>query len=180
MASFASSYIKTTSAQATRSADSASMTGTNFSEWYRADEGTVYAEWGRDVTLPSGQSKRIWSIDDGTTSNRIRVWENSTTAVAADYRNSGTYYSNETSGTPPTAGTTAKAAYGFSPTGGGFTVGGASPDTFSSLTPVVVDRITFGNEGASDNSYVLSGTIKKLAYYPARLTNAQLQALTEG
>jgi hypothetical protein len=39
---FPTSYIKTEASQVTRSADSASMTGTNFSEWYRQDEGTVY------------------------------------------------------------------------------------------------------------------------------------------
>jgi hypothetical protein len=37
---FPTSYIPTVASQVTRSADSASMTGTNFSDWYRADEGT--------------------------------------------------------------------------------------------------------------------------------------------
>jgi hypothetical protein len=41
---FPTSYISTSASQVTRSADSASMTGANFSEWYRQDEGTLYAE----------------------------------------------------------------------------------------------------------------------------------------
>jgi hypothetical protein len=36
---FPTSYIPTVASQVTRAADSASMTGTNFSDWYRADEG---------------------------------------------------------------------------------------------------------------------------------------------
>jgi hypothetical protein len=41
---FPTSYIKTEASQVTRSADSASMTGANFSDWYRQDEGTLYTE----------------------------------------------------------------------------------------------------------------------------------------
>ena len=37
--SFPTSYIKTSGASATRSADNASITGENFSSWYRQDEG---------------------------------------------------------------------------------------------------------------------------------------------
>jgi hypothetical protein len=37
---FATSYIPTEASQVTRSADVASMTGTNFSDWYNATEGT--------------------------------------------------------------------------------------------------------------------------------------------
>jgi hypothetical protein len=40
---FPTSYIPTTSATVTRAADVASITGSNFSSWYRQDEGTVFA-----------------------------------------------------------------------------------------------------------------------------------------
>ena len=42
--SFPTSYIKTSGASATRSADNASITGENFSSWYRQDEGSLYSE----------------------------------------------------------------------------------------------------------------------------------------
>jgi hypothetical protein len=41
--SFPTSYIPTTDATATRAADVASISGSNFSSWYRQDEGTVFA-----------------------------------------------------------------------------------------------------------------------------------------
>jgi len=41
---FPTSYIATTSAATTRSADVASITGSNFSSWYRQDEGTVFCD----------------------------------------------------------------------------------------------------------------------------------------
>jgi hypothetical protein len=40
--SFPTSYIPTTDAAATRAADVASISGSNFSSWYRQDEGTVF------------------------------------------------------------------------------------------------------------------------------------------
>ena len=43
--SFPTSYIPTTVAQVTRAADSASMTGTNFSSWYRQGEGSYLLEF---------------------------------------------------------------------------------------------------------------------------------------
>jgi hypothetical protein len=41
---FATSYIPTTTATATRAADVASITGTNFSSWYNQTEGTVFSD----------------------------------------------------------------------------------------------------------------------------------------
>jgi hypothetical protein len=41
---FPTSYIPTTSATVTRSTDVASITGANFSSWYRQDEGTVFSD----------------------------------------------------------------------------------------------------------------------------------------
>jgi hypothetical protein len=41
--SFPTSYIPTVAATVTRAADVASITGSNFSSWYRQDEGTVFA-----------------------------------------------------------------------------------------------------------------------------------------
>jgi hypothetical protein len=41
---FPTSYIPTTGATATRAADVASISGSNFSSWYRQDEGTMFAE----------------------------------------------------------------------------------------------------------------------------------------
>jgi hypothetical protein len=50
-----------------------------------------------------------------------------------------------------------------------------SPEDTSGVTPFV-NVLRIGSEGASVGQ--LCGTIRKLAYYPLRVTNAQLQALT--
>ena len=179
---FPTSYIPTVDAQVTRSADSASMTGTNFSSWYRQDEGSVFVEYQYGFKLAA---IRTVAFTDGTGSNFLEV-------VAAP-------------GSVPTTGT---GSYLFGGSGGVFSI---STQSGSSLNVVafaqrkfagayalndfascnnagplgtdtndvvpVVDRLFFGNTVDSNNAK-LCGWIRKIAYYPARLTNAQLQALT--
>jgi len=54
---FPTSYIPTTTATVTRAADVASITGSNFSSWYRQDEGTVFTEHIQQGNFP--WSKRV-------------------------------------------------------------------------------------------------------------------------
>jgi hypothetical protein len=62
-ASFPTSYIPTVAATVTRAADLASITGTNFSSWYRQDEGTLFSD-----ALMTSQSTGAdyWTITDGS------------------------------------------------------------------------------------------------------------------
>jgi hypothetical protein len=55
-----------------------------------------------------------------------------------------------------------------------FNANSVSTDT-SGTIPVVRQMLIGSRSGATN---FLNGTIKKLAYYPLRVTNAQLQALT--
>jgi len=68
---FPTSYIATSGSQATRVADIASMTGTNFSEWYRQDEGSVVVDG--QVADTGGSTRRWASINDGTVNNSIQA-----------------------------------------------------------------------------------------------------------
>ena len=68
---FPTSYIPTVASQVTRSADAASMTGTNFSSWYRQDEGTLYADY---VSGNSTLVQSVFKIEDGSNSNVISLY----------------------------------------------------------------------------------------------------------
>ena len=61
--------------------------------------------------------------------------------------------------------------------GKGNTNGSAATTDDSVSLPTAATQATIGTNAAVSGNF-LNGTIKKLAYYPARLTNAQLQALT--
>lgn len=166
--SFPTSYIKTTGASATRSADNASITGENFSSWYRQDEGTLYSEVN---TLADSSASRI-SMSDGTSSNRIFI---SNGIYPLYVRKDDSIQVREESSAIVNA--YSKRAAGLKKDDFAISIDGGDPliDTAGDLP--FVDRFAFSTSHVSDN-YV-NGHIKKLAYYPQRLTNEQLQNLTK-
>ena len=172
--SFPTSYIKTTGSQVTRSADSASMTGTNFSDWYRQDNGSVYV----DGNIGSGNFPYAFYIGDGTTNNRHIL-----------YRVSGNATSNTNFGALTTAnGTTQVSLTGLDAVAKKF-VYSYTTDNFSAVAnggTVIVDnygilptadRLWIGSY--NNSSFFANGTIKKLSYYPIKLTNNEIIDLTE-
>ena len=168
---FATSYIPTTSASVTRSADAASMTGANFSSWYRADEGTMYAEFVRATTSTVA---RVLQVDDGTSSNRIYIGGGTTGTLVAVV--GGTSAAGITSNTIA-ANQNVKVAGAYKVDNFAVSTSGAAvgTDTSGAIPVVTTARIGVNESG---NPY-LNGTIKKLSFYPVRCTDAQLIALTQ-
>ena len=168
--SFATSYIPTVASQVTRSADSASMTGTNFSSWYRADEGTVYTE---SLTLTAGTDKYQCEIGDGTASNRFSI-----ASQASNQDNyvivNGSVQANANFAV--SRATTIKNALGYKLNDVRSGVNGSLGAADTSVSVPIVNTLYIGS--ARSNLAMLNGTLAKLAYYPKRLQNSELQALT--
>ena len=159
--SFSTSYIKTEASQVTRSADSASMTGTNFSDWYRTDEGTFYAEFSTKFN-----NGRLLS---DTVLDRQIMFFNATTAYSYDGGNQVTL------GSMPVANTKIKLVSTYSQTGmagslNGATVGSGNFDGSYNLSGLAIASPAVGLKP--------SVYISKISYYPIRCSNTQLQALT--
>jgi hypothetical protein len=166
--SFPTSYIKTTGADATRSADDASITGENFSSWYRQDEGSLYSEVN---TLASSSGSRI-SMSDGTSDNRIFI----SNGIYPLYINkNGDIQVRETSSA--LVNVYSKRAVGLKKNDFALSIDGGDLLVDASGDLPFVDRLAFSTSHTSDNH--VNGHIKKLAYYPQRLTNEQLQNLTK-
>ena len=167
-ASFSTSYIPTVASQVTRSADAASMTGANFTSWYRADEGTLYA----DINPQALATTSGISINDNTTSNRIRL---ATTSVSdqGTITTSGTDQAVLDGGTP-VANTNMRLALGYKVNDFGLSLNASTTSTDTVGTVPVVNQLQIGAETTSRGNL----TLKKVAYYPAKLTSAQLQAIT--
>jgi len=169
---FPTSYIPTTSATVTRSADSAVMTGANFSSWYRADEGTLYSEASRPFAVPSGQFPRVFEISDGTGNNSIRnVYATDSAAVFAVTTGAVIQANLGPSVTVPLR----KLAGAYKVDDFAASVNGGTVSTDTSGTIPVVDRAAIGSTGTAQ---FLNGHIRKIAYYTSRLANATLQAMT--
>ena len=175
---FSTSYIPTVASQVTRAADAASMTGTNFSSWYNQAAGTLYAEWQK---FAPSTFQAVVAASDGTAVNAIIIGHGSISgsnnSLLFDVLvGNATQASIITIANSP-SNTFAKtaAAYAvndFSVVSNG---GSAGTDTLGVLP--VPNRLNIGVAGSMISGF-LNGTIRKLAYYPLRVTNAQLQALT--
>jgi len=171
---FATSYIPTVASQVTRAADRASMTGTNFSSWYNAAEGTLYAEWDM-YAFNAGLNYRA-TFNDGTTSNslRMRLAPSGTTQVRHDVVNSSTA---TTLGSPSTVNLTlTKEAMAFATNDYAGVINGATVVTSSTLTLPTATQLSIGSRETGISQ--LNGRIRKLVYYPRRLSNAELQGIT--
>jgi hypothetical protein len=168
--SFATSYIPTSGSAATRPADTVSISGSNFSNWYNPTEGTIFY----DNPVSIGSDTFGWIIHGG--SNTIRYGFNNSNGVPFVESNGGTDF-----GTNPTVlsgGGTMTYAYkssDYAVYGDGTKLGGSGPSSVISGAY----ELAIGFRGSYSPSSYMTGTIKKLAYYPKRLTNAQLQTLTQ-
>jgi hypothetical protein len=170
---FATSYIPTTTAAATRNADVARITGTNFSSWYRQDEGTFYFSAKRDYPVPSGPIPRIYQVQG---------------AIATDKIEQDFYSGGQVNFVRIPAGIQAEwyPAY-FAQNGVASSLALATNNIAGSSNGVItrtdnvatlptVTQMFIGCEAAGAN--VLNGHIRRLTYWPKRLPNAQLRALT--
>lgn len=172
--SFPTSYIPTTSASATRAADVAQMTGANFSSWYRQDEGTFVADG--QVAFAGSSSRCFLSADDGTANERHQIRFNGVSALSTICVDGGVAQASPGSvaGTF-TMGVNHATAYTYRINDIHAAMDGVpfTPDTAATIpTPT---QLQIGN-GAGIN--YLSGAIRRLTYYPKRLDNATLQALS--
>lgn len=168
---FATSYIPTTTAAATRAADVATVTGASFSSWFNASEGTLLAEW-----VAEGFPFRAASFNDSTQNNALGL-----TATAS---NTGfdTYVSGVFQGVNVLSGsysstTTYKQAGAYKANDGVVVLSGSLGAVDTSYAVPIVTQLLLGagRNGASQPS---NGWLRRIAYYPTRLPNATLQALT--
>jgi hypothetical protein len=169
---FPTSYIPTVASQVTRSADTAVMTGTNFSSWYNQAEGTMF---GQAVRFGTGTTPTttVFQTDDTTTSNRngifiaangVAAGSSSLTAVGGVTQASATF----------TGSATSKIAYAYKTNDFATSFNASSPTLDTSGTLPAVTQARIGTNGSG----FYNGHIQKIAYYPIRLSNTNLVALT--
>lgn len=171
--SFATSYIPTTTAAATRAADAALMTGNNFTSWFNNSEGTLYVE-----ASPQTQSTNSFGMASFTnlagSTNSIAVYYTGGTVVDVEALvNSVAQYTFLIArGSQPT-----KVAHGYKVNDANVALNGTASTADTACLIPQVSVLTIGTIYDA-TSYPCNGTVRKLAYYPIRVTDAQLAALT--
>jgi hypothetical protein len=175
LGAFATSYIPTTSVAVSRGADSAVVTP--ISSFYNASEGTIYNEFS------------VFALDGATTLRGISQFAESSTTLnrlQTGVRGTGQYSFQVVSANSTevqidtvagviTVGAIAKAAQSYKSNDNARSINGATVTTnASSITEPTRERFRFGDNGTA----ILNGHIRKVGYWPRRLTNANLQAMT--
>ncbi len=172
---FATSYIPTTSATVTRAADVASITGTNFSDWFNSSEGTFVVE--ADAN-DSATNKPLLGASDGTTSNRLLAYVNGAGSNHPSFLvTSGGVAQAATTSATVANGAIFKFACAYKANDFASSLNGAAAVAdVSGTVPTGLVQLEIGRFGVSGTH--LNGHIRRLTYYPARLSNALLQSLT--
>lgn len=160
----ASSYIPTTASQVTRALDSCIMNGTSFSSWFNATQGTLLTTWSG---TSFGGSGRYATINDGSSSNQI--WTGY--SESAIYNGSFQALFNG-------AGTAnGKVAIAYALNDAAWCLSGGTVSTDTSVTlPTGLNQVTFGANPAG--AAQINTSLKTIKFFPTRLSNAQLQAIT--
>ena len=176
MAAFATSYIPTTTAAATRAADVAVMTGANFSNWYNAVNGTLFAE---SSTISIAAVRCIVEGADSSTFRDFSLVFDSTNGGRFNFTNrlaSGNFDVISAGGTAA-ANTLYKLAGAMDSLSADLAHNGLLAGTKIAVTQrIPADRVFIGSRTGS--TLFLNGHIKRIAYFPRRLANAELQGVT--
>jgi hypothetical protein len=172
---FPTSYIATTAATVTRNADIATMTGSNFTSWYNQAQGTFVLTAATSVVGAPNFPRFFW----------VRGSDTTNTINAIQFRSAGQFGANVTTNNVSqgdvtvnglTANTLLNGAVSYAANDVAVSFNGSAVATDTSVVLPVVNTLEFGNVNGA--AQMVTGYIKKLAYYPLRLTNANLQALT--
>jgi hypothetical protein len=177
---FATSYIPTTTTALTRNADVASMTGTNFSDWYNASEGTLYVDFQWTTATPRNNSP-LFRFDDGTNNNFVQLGFRNVSPTAPGAislrLSGGTTYETTTGTVSTNDGLRHKFAGAYTASELAFS---ADAQTAGTATPAGVPVVNVARIGASNTGVATNYAIyiRSIRYYPVRVSDAQLQALT--
>ena len=168
---FVTSHITTTGAAVTRTADNPRISGSNFSGFFNAAAGTLVTEFeAQDTTWYRG----ISSLNDSTYANCIQAYIDPSNAAVFGVETVGV---TQTSlGVALGVGGKDAVAFAYAANDFAFSLNGASPSTDSSGALPSVSQLNIG--AINGAVYPFNGHIRRIAYWPTRRTNAELQSIT--
>ena len=170
--SFATSYIPTTTATVTRAADVASITGTAFNSFYNQTEGTIYASYAERAFSVTHQ---VVTFSNGTANERISLAVNTSNILDVGVISGGT--DTFAGNTPTLTAQEYQIGFGYKADNSGVSANGSAITVDSAVTLPTVSQLDVGARAGS--SQILNSTIKRITYWPVRLANPTLQAITQ-
>ena len=176
--SFPTSYIPTSGSTVTRSGDLPIMSGSNFTDWFNSIPFSGYVEYDLQT---SAINQRIFSIDTNGYDPRLVAIGSTSSGYGPSvelYADGNFYATLNSDATTPTETGTHKMAFAFADNDAANSKDGTTVVTDTSFVfPSNFSQLRIGSQANGAN--LMQGTIKKIAFYPKRLPNATLQAMTE-
>ena len=173
---FATSVIPTTTTALTRAADVASVN--TLSPWFNATEGTLFAEVVSTGYVLNTSFPIAASIDDGSNNNRITAFQGgSAVSATVNVRSASVSATIGDSGVDFSA-SVVKLAGAFSGTSVSVTANSGS--VIAGTTNGMPSGLTTMRLGGTNSLYLnaLNGHLRRITYYPRRLSNAELVSIT--
>jgi len=176
--SFSTSYIPTTTASATRSADVMQITGSNFSGFYNSTQGSFAVEYDRNGYASGSYPPVFYTYDSALPGGRvIGVTGNNNAGGGESFWVADTSFQAQiVTGSMLAAGATGKVAACYKANDFAASLNGAAIVSDTSGTVPTVNSLNIGSNGAGDG--FTNGHIARLRYWNTRLDNATLRALS--
>ena len=166
---FASSYVPTTATLVTRGADVATMTGTNFSDWFNPVEGTFVST---ASVISTATNRSVYSASDGTFTSEFFHFA---TTSSNNIINNGANSSNIAGVVTPNVAFTDAFAYKVLDLRGAAN-GILGPQTSTPSPLPTVNQLRIGARG--NGTFYLNAHVRSINYYNTRLPDGALQSLT--
>jgi hypothetical protein len=174
---FGTSYIPTNASQVTRSADVATMTGTNFSNWYNQASGSMIVQASNYAAIPASKFPFLFTLGRSSTNDRHQLLSDSTLTITYQERAGGVTYANLSSGTF-TVGTPFKAGISYATDNFNLSFNAGAPvNDNAGVVPTNLNIFQIGMDFG--NAQQWNGHFQKFWYYPQQIINAELQAFTK-
>lgn len=170
---FATSYIPTSGSQVTRAADLLSIN--TLSPWFGATEGSVAITFDAIAAVQPGIYPGLFTFEGASAADRIGAIMTPAQAINSLRRKSGSAdsYAGTTATVSPNSQIKFAQAWNSASQVSALNGAAASGTILWDGIPAGLSKMLIGRFDAT-----LNGHIRKLRYYPKRLSDAQLQALT--
>jgi hypothetical protein len=167
---FATSYIPTTTTALTRNADVATMTGTNFSDWYSAGAGGLAA-----LVLPSTVSgtRPAIQFDDNTADEIIALRGDTTNPELVIVEGGAGQAQIDAGAIAANTVYNLGAAWATDDCAAAVNGGAAVTDTTATIPTVTQARL------GSDGTNYLNGHLQSIRYWPQRIIDAEVRAFSK-
>jgi hypothetical protein len=171
---FTTSYIPTEATTVTRNADVATMTGTNFSDWFNANEGAFFCEF----TSFNANTRSVILLSDNSAANRMYFRYSSGGSLQfTSIISSVNEVTISPSGTS-TINTVYQPCAAYKLNSYSYAINGTSRGTDDTANVPTLTQMSIGANFNSTAEF-LCGHIRQFNYYPQRLTNAEVVAFSK-